>query len=395
MKKVLNWVLAIFLVVLLGIWLFVDLPLLSPLGEGSFSQFLSTFPHFKTQKIVYGFLPYWNLDEVVIQPELTHLAYFALSIGEDGEIATRAIGGGTEPGYYRLQSEELLTVLNQAKGYESETQLVFTQFDNDTIESFLNSEAAQQVFIDELDALLLAYPFGGINIDIEYAGEADVQLRENYTSFIALVSQHLDETYEDIELTIDMYASAASKQLLWEVEELGSLVDYIIVMAYDFHRSSSPNAGPVAPLFEKEASWDESINGYLREFSKVVPTKKMLLGIPFYGYEWQTTSTEPESFTFPRTGAIASYGRVKELLANKEELGITEHWEENALAPYLSYSEGDEHYLVYYENPLSVAYKLEYVNQLDLAGIAIWSLGYEGNSRDLWNSIDQVLKIKN
>jgi len=97
----------------------------------------------------------------------------------------------------------------------------------------------------------------------------------------------------------------------------------------------------------------------------------------------------------PKTGATASYQRVKELVANKKELNLEEHWDENALAPYLSYVENGENYLVYFENAASVSYKLEYVNQLNLAGIAIWSLGYEGDSRDLWNVIDQELKIQN
>jgi spore germination protein YaaH len=224
---------------------------------------------------------------------------------------------------------------------------------------------------------------------------ATAQLRNQYTTFIKNLSEHLDNTYDDIELTVDMYAGAATKNMLWEVEEIAPLVDYIIVMAYDFHRSSSPTAGPVAPLFEKEASWSESINGYLRDFSRKVPTNKLLLGIPFYGYEWQTTSTDPGSFTLPRTGATASYRRVKELISQKEALNLTEHWDENALAPYLSYVKDGENYLVYFENAASVAYKLEYVNQLNLAGIAIWSLGYEGESRDLWNVIDLELAIQN
>jgi hypothetical protein len=34
-----------------------------------------------------------------------------------------------------------------------------------------NNEKAHLKFLQSLDSLLLAYPIGGINIDIEYAGE--------------------------------------------------------------------------------------------------------------------------------------------------------------------------------------------------------------------------------
>ncbi|HCC84587.1 MAG TPA: hypothetical protein DEP87_02805, partial [Candidatus Pacebacteria bacterium] len=90
------------------------------------------------------------------------------------------------------------------------------------------------------------------------------------------------------------------------------------------------------------------------------------------------------------TGATASYERVQSILADKTKLKVTENWHESALAPYLTYIEDGKTYVVYYENAKSLAYKLEYAKQLDLAGIAIWALGYEGTSRDLWDPIKNV-----
>jgi GH18 family chitinase len=45
--------------------------------------------------------------------------------------------------------------------------------------------------------------------------------------------------------------------------------------------------------------------------------------------------------------------------------------------------------MIYYENPTSISFKLEYVKQLDLAGIAIWALGYEGHTRELWDQVNK------
>lgn len=367
--------------------------LISPLSERSFSRFFSEFPHPKTQKKVYGFLPYWNMRHAALQPELTHLAYFALTIGEDGAVVTQS-GGGTEPGYHQLQSETFWEMQRTLQARGGQTDIVVSQFSNPTIEAFLGSTAAQAQFLQSLDSLLLAYPFDGVNLDIEYAGRASPELRGQYTQFVQAVSTQLRAKHPGVELSVDVYANAALRPMLWEIEKLAPLVDYIIIMAYDFHRSSSPIAGPVAPLFAKEAGWSESISRSLQAFVERAPADKLLLGIPFYGYEWQTTAAEPAAFTFPNSGAVASYRRVQELLTQKETLGIQEHWDEHALAPYLTYSQGDKHVMVYYENAQSIAHKLEYVNQLDLAGIAIWSLGYEGDSRDLWESIDRQLEIR-
>src|SRR5690606_10440632 len=138
--------------------------------------------------------------------------------------------------------------------------------------------------------------------------------RQNLTKLVQNMNRHLDQKYSHITLSIDMYASAASKQQLWDVAAIAKEVDYIIVMAYDFHRRSSPQAGPVAPLFGGKELWDSDISEHLQAFLTIVPSEKILLGIPFYGYEWQTTSTDPQATTFPNTGSTASFERVQSIL---------------------------------------------------------------------------------
>jgi len=66
---------------------------------------------------------------------------------------------------------------------------------------------------------------------------------------------------------------------------------------------------------------------------------------------------------------------------------IKKAFDDNALSPYITYQQDGELYTIYYEDPQSIAYKLEYARQLDLAGIAIWALGYEDNDRELWQAI--------
>lgn len=374
----------------LTVWYMWDEPLLSPLSPLTTFRFLKGLSKPKPPKIVYGFLPYWNLSQVIIHPEITHLAYFSLTIGPDGYITTQE-NGGTEPGFNKLKSDKLMELINQVSSNKDQVEIVLTQFNNDDIVALTTNPEAHQNLITSLDSILLAYPVSGINIDIEYTGEVTNSLRQQFAELIRTINQHLDSKFSSVQLSIDMYASAAGRNLIWDVAKIGSEVDYIVVMAYDFHRRSSPQAGPVAPLFGGNKLWESDINQNLKEFLSFVDKDKILLGIPFYGYEWQTTSQDPQAHTYPDTGATASYKRVQELLAQQEALGVEEHWHEIALSPYLTYTEDDENYIVYYENARSIAYKLEYVNQLDLAGIAIWALGYEGNTRELWDMIGSKL----
>ena len=374
-------------------WWYAEEPLESPISSlTSFSFLRSPTTSPKNKKVIYGFLPYWNVTKVTIQPELTHLSYFSLTIGADGSLITQT-DEGTEPGFSKLNSDDFLTLSNQIIAQNGNVELVLTQFNADDISSFLNNPSAQEKFLTSLDSVLLAYPFTGVNIDVELNGSPSPKMRDQFTTFMQTLRTHLNERYGNITLSVDMYASAVEGTNIWDISALSNEVDYIVVMAYDFHRRQSSQAGPVAPLFGGKDVWDNDINTYLQGFVELVPPEKVLLGIPFYGYEWQTTSRDAQSHTFPDTGATASYERVQELLKRKEELKVEEGWNENALSPYISYVEDNEIFVVYYENSRSISYKLDYVNQLDLGGIAIWALGYEGNSRELWEVINK--KVSN
>jgi len=392
-KLIILFFLLFFASAAVALWYFWDEPLLSPLSSLTTFQFLEGVyqPKAKEKKVVYGFLPYWNLNSVTIQPETTHLSYFSLGVGADGNIVTHNDDGTLMPGYHKLNSDKLAELSNLVNNSNGKVEITLTQFNGEDTLAFIADEEAHHNLINSLDSILLAYPVSGVNIDIEYAGEVDDELREKFANFIKKLNQHLDTKYKNVKLSIDMFASASRGKMIWDTRKIGQEVDYIIVMAYDFHRPSSPQAGPVAPLFGGNNLWEHDINQNLRTFIQKVPREKILLGVPFYGYEWQTDSTEPQANTYPNTGGTASYKRVQKILEQKEELQVEEHWHETALSPYLTYIEDEKIYIVYYENARSLAYKLDYVNQLDLGGIAIWALGYEGDTRALWDVVADKL----
>lgn len=365
-------------------------PLVSPINSATTFSFLPGITKKNNNRVVYGFLPYWNLKQVELQPELTNLGYFSLTVAGNGEISTTQ-EGNIEPGYAKLKSDDLLQLIEVAQTKKIKSEVVLAQFNNDDIASFLTSQAAQDRLIKSLDSILLAYPFSGVNIDFEYTGEVTPGLKTHFVQFMADLKKHLDEKYRGVTLSIDMYSSAASRPMIWDVPEIGKHVDYIIIMAYDFHRRSSPTAGPVAPIFGGKTLWDSDISDHLQDYLKAVPSSKLLLGVPFYGYEWQTMNGDSQAFTLPDTGTTASYKRVQEILSQKDKLKVVEKWNETALSPYVIYQEHNTTHVMYYDNSRSLSYKLDFVNQLDLAGIAIWALGYEGDYRELWDIINKKM----
>lgn len=375
----------------LFLWLRWEMPLKSPISTQTHFRFAPGEWLRKTinPPIIYGFLPYWNLQEANINPKLTHLAYFGLTVGPDGSLETE---GDSESlaGYRGLQSENFLNLLEELNQNRTQLELVIKQFSSDDAQKFLRSKEAQNNLFKQLDSLILAYPISGINLDFELV-DTEEKNQNQFTEFVKQLSQYLKTRYQKINLSVDVYASAASGKQLWNVAALEPYIDYFIVMAYDFNQRGSPQAGPVSPLIGAGEKHKDNINAYLKEFLEQVPQEKILLGVPFYGYEWQTISRDKTANTYPDSGRTASYQRVQEILDQKKVLNVQENWDDESLVPYISYKKNEETFIIYYENQRSLAYKIDYVNQLDLAGIAIWALGYEGDNLDLWQTIGEKL----
>src|SRR5258708_4021942 len=105
-----------------SIWYFRDVPLLSPITSHTVFRFFGA-PTPQTTvppKVVYGFLPYWNVDTVVIQPELTHLSYFSLGINANGSISS---DNSQDGGFQKFKSDQLLTLVNAARKQNSKVEI--------------------------------------------------------------------------------------------------------------------------------------------------------------------------------------------------------------------------------------------------------------------------------
>ncbi|HKY73968.1 MAG TPA: glycosyl hydrolase family 18 protein [Patescibacteria group bacterium] len=341
----------------------------------------------KEKNIVYGFLPYWNAKDIQLHPEITHIGYFSLPIDRNGKFTTTSDEATSGWKAYHSDPVERMRIRAQENGQKFE--ILITMMDADEISAFLMNKKAQEQFFSQIKTFIKTQPIDGINIDIEYAGTVDPTIRSAYTTFIANFSSQVKRVQPSLHISIDVFADSALKNRIWDIAAIEPHIDHIVIMTYDFFRSSSSQSGPVAPLFGSEKNrWDVDIVKTLKPFFDIVPPNKLLLGIPFYGYEWQTVSAEPGAFTYPKSGGIATYKRVQKLI---QDLQIREQWDKDAMSPFLTYTERGNIQTIYYENSKSLSYKLDLVNESGMGGIAIWALGYEGKTRELWDVIGRKM----
>ena len=117
--------------------------------------------------------------------------------------------------------------------------------------------------------------------------------------------------------------------------------------------------------------------------------EKLILGIPLYGYEWQTFSEEKNSRTIADTGAIATYKRVRELITGRDDVVL--YFDDLSQSPWLTYNQNGLIKQIYYEDEKSLLEKIKFVELNNLEGIALWALGYEGDYTEPWAIIKQNL----
>lgn len=375
-----------------------NLPLLSPMDViASLTPESRLLP--QTKKVVYGFLPYWNLkysDQIPIR-YLTHLAYFGVDLDTNGGIKFYESPGVAEPGLHKLSSSEFSILHRQLKLVGKKSILLVRAFDPDQIETIVNNPDITDKSIRAVMDIVVTKQFDGINVDFEYVGSPSEATRRNFATYVAKLAAVCRSQISGCEISIDVFADAAAKDRLWDLKALSQTVDQVIVMAYDFYRPSSNQAGPVAPL--RGACQEGQVGGKCLDYDvtesmvdilKLVPAEKILMGIPFYGYEWQTAGPAFLANTYERSGATASYKRIQELLAQPDNVSsISAKWNVETLSPYLVYEEDGGTYQVHYEDSRSLSLKLDLVNQTGLGGIAIWALGYETPYMELWQTIGQ------
>lgn len=338
---------------------------------------------------------------------ITHLAYFGIDLNSDGTLKKFDKPGQLEPGWRQLNSSDFSILSKQIRLLNKKNILVIRAMDSDQIESIINSPTFRQQAIDTILTTVNTFQFDGINIDFEHIGSPDESIRDHFTQFVSQLSAGCKIKNPKCEISLDILADTAQKNRLQRLSDLIPISDQIIVMAYDYYRPSSTQAGPVAPLrghcnnvadanskvlaATDTPCLDNDITSSLAEIYKIIPSAKILLGIPFYGYQWQTASTSYLANAYPDTGVIATYKRIRSLFIDPDISSISAVWSDSSLSPYLSFTENGAQYQIYYEDSRSLSLKLDLVNQNKLAGIAIWAIGYETPYQELWNVIGSKL----
>lgn len=246
--------------------------------------------------------------------------------------------------------------------------------------TFLASSTAQQTFINNIISLLQARGGNGVNIDFEGMAASNSAA---FTTFMTNLSSQLHAAIPGSELSVCLYAVDWSA--VFDIASLNAVVDIFVIMGYDYYWSGSTTAGPEDPLYNFQTSYNYTLTKSITYYLKQGMTQsKLLLGLPYYGREWETVGASAPSATTGNYTATKTFAVVK---ANANGYYSTPLWENASFSPYYSFVVAGNDRQCFCDDAYSMRKRFDIVNQRGIGGIGIWALGYDDGYTDYWDAI--------
>lgn len=249
--------------------------------------------------------------------------------------------------------------------------------DPDVFVALFSDDAAAGRLVENAVAAVQAAEADGLHLDVEVFREVPAAARAGYQRFVERLRAALPRA-----TTLSMYMLAYDQGDVVDEAALAPLVDFFVVQGYDLHWRGGDVAGPVAPV----AGWGGNNWGAVvqRFVDLGVPRRKLVMSVPFYGYEWPTESDALGARTRGR-GRTITYARVDtldggtQLPAARERIRLYGVRRDPATrAPYYAYQDSAGGWWQgWYEDALSLEAKYAFVQRERLGGIALWLVGYD------------------
>ena len=317
----------------------------------------------KTDKVVFGYHPYWMGDAYVNYSFdlLTTIAYFGVEVTSTGGIS-------------ETHGWPATGLIDKAHSNGVKVVLVAINFDRSSISTLLGSSTYRTRLINNLVSAVASANADGVNIDFEGLSSSS---KAQFTAFIQELGQTFHNEIPGSEVTIAMPAVDWSNA--YDYQALAAACDGLFIMGYNYHWTGSNVAGPVSPLTgwgTYNISW--TIQDYLTKTGGMAD--KLILGVPYYSIQWPTTSGSKGAST-RSTGRSMVYSS-----AEPQAQSYGKKWDDESQTPWYCYNSGGW-YQCWYDDSLSLGKKYDLALTKGLLGVGIWALGYDGTRPELWGAL--------
>lgn len=280
-------------------------------------------------------------------PYLTYFTPFTYGVSKNGKLVYQndefMRNAASEYGVKNLLH---LSTLTENGGFSSERATLI--FENESLANAL---------IDELAEYAAAEGFGGVDVDFEFIKPSE---KYDYIRFLQDLRLRLNPHGLELFSALAPKTSDTQSGTLYEGHDyagIAAAVNYVLLMTYEWgYTYSEPMA--VAPI--------NSVAQVLRYALTRIPSDKIFMGIPTYGYDWVL----PHEVGGAGAPSISPVEAVN--LAAKYNADIL--YDETAQAPWFRYADDDGRlHEVWFEDVRSITAKLALAASLDIYGIGYWN----------------------
>lgn len=231
-------------------------------------------------------------------------------------------------------------------------------FSNEIAHAVFTNPEAQNNLINNIIANMQAKKYRGLDIDFEFVLPEDAQ---GFISFIENIQSRLKPLGFTLSVALAPKTSGEQAGLLYTAHNypvIGATADFVLLMTYEWGYTFGPPMA-TAPL--------NNVRQVLEYGVSVIPTNKILMGIPNYAYDW------PLPFVKGQTAA-ESISNV-EAIERAAQNNVTIEFDPVAQAPFYYYTnaQGIQH-VVWFDDARSMEAKFRLIPEFKLAGAGIWQI---------------------
>lgn len=346
-------------------------------------------------------IPYWQKTAgasttLAHLSTLTQISPFTFELQTDGTIKDAL----------KIQEEPWVTLIAEAKKKKIKvypTILSFPHNDNEkNIQYLLLAQKKKRTaHVKDIVALVKKNKFDGIDIDYE---AKVAEIRPYFSAFLTELATALHKDKKQLICTIeartppDSRYATTSQEIISKVEYsndykvIGKVCDQVRIMAYDqagddarltIHNTSLGNIyKPVADI-----EWIKKVVG-LALWD--IPEKKIVLGLPTYGYKYEIIpQTATSGISYSRIGsmnfnyadALARSLNIPPVRNSSGELSFTYSTSTGVNGEQLG---GTKQFLVWYSDATAIADKIRIAKLYGLGGVVVFKID-GGNDPKIWN----------